>query len=214
MFRSALRHPKTFEFWVFHQGMPEMRPMELHECLRTPFLPPVPLDGLSPESPKSPRPTGRKQGRAGAYTPGRDSSTSVAYSGSTPYTLKDREEMFPHLSQQQRKYHQPHPPLTPGLPTTFKSGFFRERVRESSEERRIRLGQAKATQPAPGIAEAVAEMRALTKKLLGPSLGGPGDPLLWDASARDFSAGLARPAKTQPTSFHASRRTPQPSSPY
>lgn len=211
-----LRQPKKFEFWVFHHGDPAVRPMELQEYLRISPLPPVPLDGLTPEPPKWPRASRRSRTREGAGTFQRNGASYDTLSGSTPYTLKDTEEMFPHMVQHQkqnRKYHELHPPLTPGLPTTFKSGFFRERIRESNEERKLRLGQAKSTQPPPGVAEAAAEMRVLKKDLLGGSLGGERDPLLWETSPADFNAGVVRSPKKQPPWLQRIHRRQRPTSP-
>lgn len=196
---SEVSQPTTFDIWVYHQGNPTTRPMDLEECLRLSPLPPVPLDGLSPDSPKYLQSSGRNRKAAGDCTDGRSDSFCPLLSGATPYDVDPRCSAFPHFTDrinQQKKHYEAPPPLTPGLPSTFKPGFFRERVKESNEERRIRLGLAKSTQPHPALADSPAEMRLLKKSLQGCTEG-PGDPILWDTDAKDFSAGLRRTPKRQ-----------------
>ncbi|OEH77519.1 hypothetical protein cyc_00994 [Cyclospora cayetanensis] len=188
---------RQFDFWVMQEGQPRVRPLELRETLRASPLPQVPLDGLSPETPKFPVAKTRgsrfhdeEMGRFPSSA-GECSRTSVGtLSGSSPYALPSLPDLFPHLAEKkhhQHQYHKAHPPLTPGLPSTFKSGFYRERMRESSEERRMRLGQAK---------------------------GGPEDPLLWDTNTSDFKRGLLQSPKRQLTPPRAMRRRAQISHPW
>ncbi|KAL8436747.1 hypothetical protein Efla_002179 [Eimeria flavescens] len=206
-FFSCLFHRlMTFDVWVIHHGNPKMKPMQLEEYLRVSPLPAVPLDGLTDDSPrmfKGSKKDSEEGGERGYLL--RQVERPLL---TPPYTLGE-EALFPHLTERQgrsKQVHQAPPPLTPGLRAAVHAGFVRERIRESEEERRIRLGRGKSASPPPAVA---AEMRILKKKLqTSADAGGTvHDPLLWKANLTDFEAGTTISQKREPrTSKNKSRR--------
>lgn len=217
MFLPAELHPPTsYSFWVYHQGNPSVGSMDFNETLRLASLPSVPLDGLSPESP--PKRSIQSKNKAAFRSPEMKMMfCSSSFEGplygamGVPYTVEEREEclLFPHLNDYEKRNknmkYVTAPPLTPGLPQTFKKGFYRERRSESSEEKQqrniIRFGCQKAAEPIvlPVIpAAAVSERNVLNKSNIKKDDDDKKqEPLLWDTDVTDFNKGLARPRKAQ-----------------